>query len=375
MKKIALIGSTGSIGKQVLSVCKKHPDKFKIVSLSAGENTQLFLSQTQEFKPLVATCSKECEIRGLNAEFYFGEEAFLHAIIKEADVVVVALVGFLGLKAVLKAIELKKDIALANKESLVLGGALVTKLAKNSGVNVYPIDSEHSAIWQALGFDYNTPFSKIIITASGGALRDFELSRLECATPADVLKHPNWKMGKKITVDSATLVNKAFEVIEAKWLFNTDYNNINAIIHRESIIHSLVEFKDGSYLAQLSKPNMELPIMLALSAPTRLDVGLDKLDLVKLSSLTFSEIDNKRYPCFLETINSAKKGKGYSAVCNGANEKAVELFLKEKIKFTDIEKSIKTSLDKFSGGDDESYQGLKDANEFGVNIVSELFKD
>ncbi len=376
MKKIAVIGSTGSIGTQVLSVARKHPDKFKILSIASGENSGLFLSQVKEFKPKVACSKIETDVSLIKGtEFFFGEDAFLNAIIKEADLVVVALVGFIGLKAVLKAIELKKDVALANKESLVLGGALVTSLAKKSGVKILPIDSEHSAIWQALNFDFNAPLSRIILTASGGALRNWDLKELKKAKAKDALSHPNWVMGKKITIDTATLVNKAFEVVEAKWLFNADFEKIEAVIHYESLIHSLVEFKDGAVLAQLSTPSMELPIALSLSYPERLDLGVAPIDFRKLKSLTFNEIDPLRYPCFSLAVESAKAGRAYSAVLNGANEKAVQLFLQDKITFGEIETALKTAVDSFAGGDENSYEGLANAEAYGEKIVTEIFKN
>ena len=374
MKKIALIGSTGSIGTQVLSVVSKHPDKFKVVSISAGENKDLFLKQVKEFSPKVATLKSEIDVSQFKgAEFYFGEDAFLNAVISEADLVVVSLVGFTGLKAVIKAIELKKDVALANKESLVLGGKLVTSLAKQQGVKILPIDSEHSAVWQALNFDFNANFKKIILTASGGALRDWDLNSLKNARAKDALNHPNWVMGKKITVDCATLVNKAFEVVEAKWLFNASFENIEVILHFESIIHSMVEFNDGAVMAQLSTPNMELPISLALSYPNRIETNVTPLNFVALGSLTFNDVDNERYPCFKTAVEAAKKGKAYSAVLNGANEKAVELFLKDKITFGQIEYALKKALDSFTGGDETTYQGLELAQSFGENIVLETF--
>ena len=374
MKKIALIGSTGSIGTQVLSVVSKHPDKFKVISISAGENKDLFLKQVKEFSPKVATLKSEIDVSQFNnTEFYFGEDAFLNAVISEADLVVVSLVGFTGLKAVIKAIELKKDVALANKESLVLGGKLVTSLAKQQGVKILPIDSEHSAVWQALNFDFNANFKKIILTASGGALRDWDLNSLKNARAKDALNHPNWVMGKKITVDCATLVNKAFEVVEAKWLFNASFENIEVVLHSESIIHSMVEFNDGAVMAQLSTPNMELPISLALSYPNRIETNVTPLNFVALGSLTFNDVDNERYPCFKTAVEAAKKGKAYSAVLNGANEKAVELFLKDKITFGQIEYALKKALDSFAGGDETTYQGLELAQSFGENIVLETF--
>ena len=375
MKKIALLGSTGSIGVQTLNVCRRHPEKFNIVSLSAGNNQSLLLDQVKEFSPAVATLGKEFEgqLPKSNTEFYFGEDAFLKAIIDKADIVVVALVGFKGLLAVLKAIEMGKTIALANKESLVVGGELVTKLAKQKGVNIYPIDSEHSAIWQALGCDYNTPFNKLILTASGGAFRDYDIKTLEKVTAKDALKHPNWDMGAKITIDCATMVNKAFEVIEAKWLYGAPYDKIDVIIHRESIIHSMVEFLDSSVIAQMSYPSMELPISLALSYPERITTDIKSLDFATLKSLTFTGMDKAKYPCFDLVLKSAKAGGTATAIINGANEVAVKLFLQNKISYLDIFKALDGALNAIEIESIKDAQTLISADRTAREYVKSLF--
>lgn len=375
MKKIALIGSTGSIGRQTLSVVRRNPDKFQIVSLAGGNNAGEFLSQVKEFKPQVATLKKEVDASELpkQTEFFFGENAFTNAIISQADVVVVALVGFKGIIAVLDAIEKGKDVALANKESLVVGGQLVMQKAKEKGVKISPIDSEHSAVWQALNFDFDAKFKKIILTASGGAFRDYTAEQLALATPGDALKHPNWDMGNKITIDCATLVNKAFEVVEAKWLYNTSFDKISVIIHRESIIHSMVEFDDGAVLAQMSYPSMELPIALALSYPERLSSNISSLDLGKLKSLSFEEVDHARFPCFNLILDSAKAGGTCPAVANGANEQAVELFLQGKIGYNDIYKGIYGALQSYFGSSHVQIDHLLEADEFARKYVKELF--
>ena len=374
MKKIALIGSTGSIGRQVLNVCRRNPDKFQIVSLSAGSNEPLFLEQLNEFKPKVATISKPLSTTiNTDTKLYFGESAFTNAITPDADIVVVSLVGFKGILAVVDAINKGKNIALANKESLVVGGDLVMRLKKEKGISITPIDSEHSAIWQALGFDYTAPFKKIILTASGGAFRDYTKDQLLSATAKDALRHPNWSMGDKITVDCATLVNKAFEVIEAKWLYNTDFDNIDVIIHRESIIHSMVEFFDNSVIAQLSYPTMEIPIQLALDNTFRGKSNVESLDFKKLSKLSFEEVDTVRFPCFELVVNSAKKGGSYPAVVNGANDTAVALFLKGKISYPDIYKALKGAVDNWSGEYDGTLECLIKANDFAVSYVKNLF--
>lgn len=373
MKKIALIGSTGSIGRQVLSVVDRNPDKFKIVSLSAGLNAGLFLRQVVKYKPKIATIATKLNpeyVKPKGTEIIDNDEkAYLNAIIEEADLVVVSLVGFKGILAVLKAIELKKNIALANKESLVVGGSLVMKKAKENGVVITPIDSEHSAIWQALDFDFNKPFKKIILTASGGAFRDYSPEQLKKATSKDALKHPNWEMGSKITVDCATLVNKAFEVSEAHWLYNADYSKIDVIIHRESIIHSMVEFTDSSVIAQMSYPNMELPIQIALSYPDRFPSGLKSLDFAEVGKLTFDKIDDEKFPCFKLARSVIEKGGLYPAVFNGANERVVKAFLENKIFYPDIYKLLDKTVNAFNSNDLVTVESLIDADRFAVEYV------
>ena len=374
MKKIALIGSTGSIGVQTLNVVRNNPDKFEIVSLAGGNSRERFLEQVKEFKPKVATLINECNVAEYKeTDFYFGEQSFTNAITEDADIVVVSLVGFTGIIAVLDAIKKGKNVALANKESLVVGGELVMKLAKVKGVTITPIDSEHSAIWQALNFDFNTPFNKIILTASGGAFRDFNPNELANVTAKDALKHPNWAMGNKITVDCATMVNKAFEVIEAKWLYNTNFDKIDVIIHRESIIHSMVEFVDNSVIAQLSNPSMELPIQIALSYPERFTSSVKPLDFKTIKNLSFEEVDNAKYPCFSFVIECARKGGIYTALINGANDMAVELFLKDKIKYSDIEKALDLAVSTYKGSYDGTFESLKTANDYAVNLVKTKF--
>ena len=377
MKKLAIIGSTGSIGKQALSVVRRHKDKFEIVSLAGGNNVGEFLSQVKEFKPKVATLAIKDKVVAQDipkgTEFYQGEDAFKNAITDEVDVVLVALVGFKGILAVLDAIEKGKDIALANKESLVVGGDLVMRKAKEKGVRITPVDSEHSAIWQALSFDFEKPFNKLILTCSGGAFRDMTAEQLKTVTVSDALAHPNWAMGSKITVDCATLVNKAFEVIEAKWLYNTSFDKIDVIIHRESIIHSMVEFIDGSVMAQMSYPTMELPIMLGLTGGERLDIGLKSLDFASLKKLSFEEIDHNRFPCFKLVLDTAKYGYNYPAVVNGANEQAVKLFLDGKISYNDIYKALYGTVQSFYGGHHTDLDELIEADEYGRTYVKELF--
>lgn len=374
MKKIALVGSTGSIGRQVLNVVRRHSDKFQIVSLAAGGNTKLLAEQIKEFNPLVATSAFKADISILNSvEYYYGDTAFTNAIISEADIVVIALVGFKGIIAVLDAIKKGKNIALANKESLVVGGELVTSEAKKAGISIVPIDSEHSALWQALSFDMNKPFKKLILTASGGAFRDFNKEQLKTVKASDALKHPNWNMGNKITIDCATLVNKGFEVCEAKWLYNTTFDKIDVIIHRESIIHSMVEYEDGSVISQMSLPNMEIPIQLALTYPERLKTNIEAPNFATLKKLSFEEPDYEKFPCLKLVIDAGVKGGAYPAVINGANEVAVEYFLKGLISFNDIYSSLYESVSSFKGGKANSLEELSLADDFGRNFVKMKF--
>lgn len=376
MKKIALIGSTGSIGTQTLNVVRRHSDKFKIVSLAAGSNARTFLEQVKEFKPKVATLSFPeglTEPLPEGTEFFTGENSFTNAVIEEADIVVVALVGFKGILAVLDAIEKGKTIALANKESLVVGGELVTRLAKEKGTKILPVDSEHSAIWQALNFNRFAPFERLILTASGGAFRDLDKDALSKVTAKEALIHPNWNMGAKITVDCATLVNKAFEVIEARWLYNAPFEKIDVIIHRESVIHSMVEFRDGAVIAEMSYPTMEIPIQAALSYPERLNSETRRLDFAALRTLSFEPLDRDKFRCFDLVVNAGKAGGLYPAVANGANERAVDLFLKGRIAYNDVFRAIDGALNAFGGGRIEDLSSLSLANDFSVKFVNKLF--
>lgn len=373
MKKIALIGSTGSIGVQTLNVVRRHPDKFKIVSLTCGSNDKLLQEQIKEFKPSIACSINPVQEKIDGVKYFDGDNSFTNAITSDCDVVVVALVGFKGIIAVLDAIEKGKDIALANKESLVVGGDLVMQQAREKGVKIYPIDSEHSAVWQSLSFDYNRPLNKIILTCSGGAFRDKSKEELKNLTAKEALKHPNWNMGAKITVDCATLVNKGFEVIEAHYLYNIPYEKIDVIIHKESIIHSMVEYVDGSTIAQMSYPSMEIPITLALTAPERINTDVKGLDFAEIGKLTFASPDSERFPCLELVINAGKIGRGYPAVVNGANEQAVKLFLQGKIKYDDIYACIKGAFDAFKGMDITCFDDLLKADAFGVKYVIDRF--
>lgn len=348
MKKIALIGSTGSIGRQAVNVVLRYPDRFRIVAMAANSGGERFEEQLARLRPDFAALRQE-EGASLSVpqgvRFARGEGAFEEACAyADADIVIVAVTGFAGLKAALLAAAAGKDIALANKESLVVGGALVLRRVREKGVNLMPVDSEHSAIWQCLNFDRAAPFSRLILTASGGALRDVPLERLAGVTAAQALAHPNWNMGAKITVDCATMLNKGFEVIEAMHLYGASLSQIEVLIHRESIVHSMVEFADGAVLAQMSVPSMELPIQLALTWPERLDCALPRVDFAKLGALHFSSVDEARYPCFRLALAAAERGGGYPCALNAAGEVAAEAFLNGRIRYTDIAPLIEEAL-------------------------------
>ena len=365
MKKIALIGSTGSIGRQAVEVALRYPDRFRIVALAANTDARRMAEQAARLQPRLAVLRRE----GASAEvpagcrFACGEAAFEEACaFAEADVVLVAVTGFAGLKATLLALEAGKDVALANKESLVAGGALVTALAKKKGARILPVDSEHSAIWQCLGFDRGAPFRRILLTASGGALRDVPLCDLACVTAKQALAHPNWRMGDKITIDCATMLNKGFEVIEAMHLFGAELAQVQVLIHRESVVHSMVEFADGAVLAQLGVPSMELPIQLALTYPERLSCALPPVDFLKLGALHFEGVDAARYPCFTLALAAAKAGGTLPCVLNAAGEVAVSAFLRGQIKYTQIAEIIEDTLSRAVRGEAESYAQLAETD-------------
>lgn len=365
-KKIALIGSTGSIGRQVINVVNRYPERFELVAIAANTGGELFQRQMSELKPAFAALRAEGETPcGVPAGVRFarGEGAFEEACAyPSADVVFVAVTGFAGLKAALSAINAKKDVALANKECLVAGGEIVMPAAKAAGVKILPVDSEHSAIWQCLAFDRGAPFSKLILTASGGALRDVPLGKLSEMTAKDALAHPNWDMGAKITVDCATMLNKGFEVIEAMRLYDAPLEKVEVVMHRESIVHSMVAFEDGAVLAQMSYPSMEVPIQLALTYPERLRANVAPLDLAKISALHFSAPDPARYPCFTLALECAKQGGDMPCALNAAGEVAVQAFLRGQIKYTQIAEIIEKTLQKTVRREAESYALLEETD-------------
>jgi 1-deoxy-D-xylulose-5-phosphate reductoisomerase len=350
VKAITLLGSTGSIGTQTLDILEHHPDQFRLVGIAAGNNVELLAQQVRQFKPeIVAICNAEKvgELKAALADvdpqpqILAGDDGVVEvARYGDAEAVVTGIVGCAGLLPTLAAIEAGKDIALANKETLIAGGPTVLPLVEKHGVKLLPADSEHSAIFQCLQGVPEGGLRRILLTASGGAFRDWPVEKLAQVTVADALKHPNWSMGRKITVDSATLMNKGLEVIEAHYLFGMDYDNIDIVIHPQSIIHSLIELQDTSMLAQLGWPDMRLPLLYAMSWPERIYTDWEPLDLVKAGNLTFREPDHDKYPCMELAYAAGRAGGTMTAVLNAANEQAVALFLDEKIHFLDIPKVI-----------------------------------
>jgi 1-deoxy-D-xylulose-5-phosphate reductoisomerase len=347
MKSLSILGSTGSIGTQTLDIVRRH-DEFKVVGLTTNTNIDLLKKQIEEFKPqAVAVMDKEkADELKADVPVYSGIDGLVRvATLNEADMVVNSLVGSVGVLPTIEAIKNKKNVALANKETLVTAGSIVMKEVERNGINLMPIDSEHSAIFQCLNGEDIKTVNKIIITCSGGAFKHFTKEQLEKATASDALKHPTWNMGAKITIDSATLMNKGFEVIEAHWLYGIPYERIEVVVHPQSIIHSLVEFVDNSVIAQLGLPDMKIPIQYALTYPRRLKCNVEKLDLVKIKQLDFKEPDFESFPCLKYAYEAGRTGGTLPAVMNAANEVAVQYFLKDKIKFLDIPRLIRKMMD------------------------------
>ena len=354
MKKIAILGSTGSIGTQTLDVVREHSDELQVVALAAGSNKERLKEQIKEFHPKLVSLSDEKkaqelkeELAGEQVEVVCGMEGLIEvAGADSADVVVTAVVGMMGILPTMEAIKKGKDIALANKETLVTAGHLIIPMAKEYGVSILPVDSEHSAIFQALHGEKRAQVEKLLITASGGPFRGRKREELEHVTLADTLKHPNWVMGQKITVDSATLVNKGLEVMEARWLFDVDLDHIQVVVQPKSIIHSMVEFKDGAVMAQLGTPDMRLPIQYALYYPERRYLDGERLDFHKLKEIAFEDPDMDTFLGLPMAMDAARKGGSMPTVFNAANELAVKKFLQEKIGFLDIYDIIAQSMER-----------------------------
>lgn len=358
MKAITILGSTGSIGTQTLDIVTHNPNKFRVVGLAAGRNVELLACQIREFQPEIVALGDESKLTQLRQaiascphqpEILVGQEGICEvARYGTAESVVTGIVGCAGLLPTIAAIEAGKDIALANKETLIAGAPVVLPLVKKHQVKLLPADSEHSAIFQCLQGVPTGGLRRIILTASGGSFRDLPVEQLTSVTVKDALNHPNWSMGQKITIDSATLMNKGLEVIEAHYLFDLDYDHIDIVIHPQSIIHSLIEVQDTSMLAQLGWPDMRLPLLYALSWPERIYTNWEQLDLVKAGNLTFREPDHQKYPCMQLAYAAGRAGGLIPAVLNAANEQAVALFLEEKIGFLDIPRLIEQVCDRFT---------------------------
>ncbi len=369
VKNIAVLGSTGSIGRQTLEVISSFPERFRVIGLAAGENTALLGKQIANFKPRFAHYNKkEDKLLVADVETISPAEMASHP---DVDIVVIALPGGAGLEPVISAVKAGKKVALANKESLVTAGEIITKLAGESGAKILPVDSEHSAVWQCLEGEA-TKASRIILTASGGPFRNYLKEELEKVTPEQALKHPSWKMGKKVTIDSATLLNKGLEIIEAHWLFDMPYDKISVIVHPQSIIHSMVEFADGAVKAQLSLPDMRLPIQYALTYPERLvNNKLPRIIWEELDRLDFEPPDTDKFPCLKLAREAGERGGTYPAVLCGAGEAAVELFLSHKIKFTGIPKLVEMALNKHNAVARPDIEEIKAAEKWAGEIVTD----
>lgn len=356
MKNICLLGSTGSIGKSTLEVVRNNPEELKVIALTAGKNWQLLAEQAREFKPAFVAIAEEkyendlrIALKDTDIRVGSGEKALIEAVtINGVDTVLAAIVGAAGLKPAWEAVQRKHLMCLANKETLVVSGALFMDAIKKNGVKLTPVDSEHSAIFQCLQGAVQTPLRRIIITASGGPFRTFPKEELSKVTVEQALKHPNWNMGGKITIDSATLMNKGLEVIEAHWLFDASYEQIDIVVHSQSLIHSLVEFSDGSVIAQLGWPDMKLPIQYALSWPKRWQPPVPKFDLVKAASMSFFEPRYDDFPCLKLAFEAGKAGGILPCVMNAANEIAVAAFMKKQIGFMQIPEVIGNTINAFN---------------------------
>lgn len=355
MKKISIMGSTGSIGTQTLDVVREHKEDFDVVALSAGKNIKLLREQIKEFHPKYVSVQDESDMKILREEFgdsvtwgYGMDGLSLVTTAPEAEIVVTAIVGMIGIRPTIDAINAGKTIALANKETMVCAGHIIIPLAKEKNVQILPVDSEHSAIFQSLQGNKENPISKILLTCSGGAFRGMNRSELSKVTLADALKNPNWSMGKKVTIDSASLVNKGLEVIEAHWLFNVPGEKIEVVVQPESVLHSAVEYEDGSVIGEFSSPDMRLPIEYALYFPNRKSLSGDRLDLFKLGTLHFEKPDTDIFKGLPLAYDALRRGGNMPTVFNAANEAAVRLFLDGKISFLEIYSFIEKAMGKIS---------------------------
>lgn len=380
MKQISILGSTGSIGVSTLEIVATHPDKFRVIALSGGKNLELLARQIRQFRPKLAAVADPADLprlkeltQGVELELLAGSEGLCAvAAAPGVQMVVAAIVGAAGLLPAAAAIRAGKDLALANKETLVTAGHLFIELVAQHQVKLYPVDSEHSAIFQSIEGHRNQDITKIILTASGGPFRETPIEKLQSVTIQDALNHPNWSMGRKITIDSATMMNKGLEVIEARWLFDAPAEKISVNIHPQSIIHSMVEYIDGCVIAQLGTPDMKAPIAYALSYPGRVSTGVKPLDLTELSGLTFFKPDLERFPCLGLAYRALGEGQSMPAVMNAANEIAVEAFLDGRIAYLQIAQLIEKTMDAHQSHRLGSIEEVLEADQWGRVKAREL---
>lgn len=368
MKKISLLGSTGSIGTQCLDIIRENRDKYQVVALACGSNVDLLSEQIEEFSPVLAAVADEKAAQELQknypgTEISWGRQGLIDVACADCDMVVNGLMGIRGMEPTYHAIMSGKDVALANKETLVAGGEIIMKAAYEKAIKLLPVDSEHSAIFQCLEGNKGRNINRILLTASGGPFRGFSKEELEHVTLEQALKHPNWSMGKKITIDSATMMNKGLEVIEAKWLFDVDVEKIEILVHPQSILHSAVEFEDKSIIGQMGLADMRIPISFALCYPDRLPSKEPGLDFFSQGArMTFEKPDTEVFKCIKLAYESSKAGGTYPVTLNGANETLVELFLKKKIKFTDIQNILERILEAHSPAYNLDLEGIMEAD-------------
>jgi 1-deoxy-D-xylulose-5-phosphate reductoisomerase len=384
MKRLTILGSTGSIGLNALELIERNPEKYRAIALTAGRNVDLLAKQIEKFRPLgVAVLQKDlADIlrtrldRKAATKVFYGTEGFVHlATLEEVDTVVSAMTGAAGLVPTYAAIEAGKNIALANKETLVMAGPLIVGEAKKQGITILPIDSEHSAILQCLQGHPREDVRRIILTASGGPFRDFTLGEMEKVTPTQALNHPNWSMGKKISIDSATLMNKGLEAIEAKWLFDLSMDQISIVIHPQSIVHSMVEYWDGSIIAQMGVPHMITPISYALSYPRHIENHLSPLQLDEVGTLTFDKPDLSKFPCLNLALQAGEIGDSMPAVMNGANEIAVDAFLKGKIGFLQIPMLIEKTMEGHRTSSIDNIEKVMEADSWARDTAREQLRE
>ena len=384
MKNICLLGSTGYIGTSALTIIKNNPDRYWIIALGGGRNIDLLLNQIKEFKPLFAVVinshlANELKSRlnnATNIEILYGTKGYSEiASLSDVNIAIAAMTGSAGLLPTFSAITAGKDVALANKETLVMAGSLLINESKKSGVNIFPIDSEHSAIQQSIQGHNREDLKKIILTGSGGPFKDSPIEKLSVVTPQEALKHPKWKMGRKISIDSAAMMNKGMEAIEAKWLFNVEMDQIEILLHPQSIIHSMVEYMDGSIIAQLAPTDMRIPISYALSYPRHLKVELPSLDLIDIETLSFGRPDKKKFRCLYLALAAGKIGESMPAVLNGANEIGVNAFLEGKIGFLEIPQLIEKIMEKHETFPLNSIEQAIEADQWAKSRAKEILKE